>query len=149
MMNKLFMIVLSVCCLLMAACGTDNDETPQGFRIVDTDVDLVAGGGTVEVALQAAGELTAVSGADWCRVIEVTNEKITLLARANYEYVSRATQVTVSWLSEQFSFFKLRKHVMPHRLVIFLRPIPTNRFCGLAMLLHKPWCGSTARSISR
>ena len=48
------------------------------------------------VALQAAGELTAVSGADWCRVIEVTNEKITLLARANYEYVSRATQVTVS-----------------------------------------------------
>lgn len=63
---------------------------------MDTDVDLVAGGGTVEVALQAAGELTAVSGADWCRVIEVTNEKITLLARANYEYVSRATQVTVS-----------------------------------------------------
>ena len=45
MMNKLFMIVLSVCCLLMAACGTDNDETPQGFRIVDTDVDLVAGSG--------------------------------------------------------------------------------------------------------
>ena len=96
MMNKLFMIVVSVCCLLMTACGTENDETPQGFRIVDTDVDLVAGGGTVEVALQAAGELTAVSGADWCRVIEVTNEKITLLARANYEYVSRATQVTVS-----------------------------------------------------
>ena len=29
-------------------------------------------------------------------MIEVTNEKITLLARANYEYVSRATQVTVS-----------------------------------------------------
>ena len=90
MMNKLFMIVVSVCCLLMTACGTENDETPQGFRI------LAAGGGTVEVALQAAGELTAVSGADWCRVIEVTNEKITLLARANYEYVSRATQVTVS-----------------------------------------------------
>ena len=50
----------------------------------------------MEVALQATGELTAVSGADWCRVIEVTNEKITLLARANYEYTSRATQVTVS-----------------------------------------------------
>ena len=66
MMNKLFMIVVSVCCLLMTACGTENDETPQGFRIVDTDVDLVAGGGTVEVVLQAAGELTAVSGADWC-----------------------------------------------------------------------------------
>ena len=96
MMNKLFMIVLSVCCLLMAACGTDNDETPQGLRIVDTDVDLAAGGGTVEVALQATGDLTAVSGADWCRVIEVTNEKITLLVRANYEYTSRATQVTVS-----------------------------------------------------
>ena len=46
MMNKLFMIVLSVCCLLMAACGTDSDETPQGLRIVDTDVDLAAGGGT-------------------------------------------------------------------------------------------------------
>ena len=46
MMNKLFMIVLSVCCLLMAACGTDNEETPQGLRIVDTDVDLAAGGGT-------------------------------------------------------------------------------------------------------
>lgn len=142
MMNKLFMIVLSVCCLLMAACGTDSDETPQGLRIVDTDVDLAAGGGTVEVALQAAGELTAVSGADWCRVIEVTNEKITLLARANYEYVSRATQVTVSDGSNE------QKIVVTQAGNIFAL-IPTNRYCVSAMLLHRRWCGSTVRSISR
>ena len=96
MMNKFFILLLSACCLLTTACDKENDETAQGFRIMKADVDLVAGGGTVEVALQATGELTAVSGADWCRVIEVTNEKITLLARANYEYTSRATQVTVS-----------------------------------------------------
>ena len=96
MMNKLVILLLSACCLLMTACDKENDETAQGFRIMNADVDLAAGGGTVEVALQATGELTAVSGADWCRVIEVTNEKITLLARANYEYTSRATQVTVS-----------------------------------------------------
>ena len=96
MMNKFFILLLSACCLLMTACDKENDETAQGFRIMKADVDLVAGGGTVEVALQATGELTAVSGADWCRVIEVTNEKITLLVRANYEYTSRATQVTVS-----------------------------------------------------
>lgn len=96
MMNKFFILLLSACCLLTTACDKENDETVQGFRIMKADVDLVAGGGTVEVALQATGELTAVSGADWCRVIEVTNEKITLLARANYEYTSRATQVTVS-----------------------------------------------------
>lgn len=97
MKNKLFILLLFACCLLTAACDKENDEAAQGFRIMNTDVDLVAGGGTVEVALQAAGgKLTAVSGADWCRVIEVTNEKITLLARANYEYTSRATQVTVS-----------------------------------------------------
>lgn len=95
MMNKLFMIVVSVCCLLMTACGTENDETPQGFRIVDTDVDLVAGGGTVEVALQAAGELTAVSGADWCRVIEGDKREITLLARANYDMCHVPRNVTV------------------------------------------------------
>lgn len=96
MMNKLVILLLSACCLLTTACDKENDETAQGFRIMNADVDLAAGGGTVEVALQATGELTAVSGADWCRVIEVTNEKITLLARANYEYTSRATQVTVS-----------------------------------------------------
>ena len=96
MMNKLVILLLSACCLLMTACDKENDEPAQGFRIMNADVDLAAGGGTVEVALQATGELTAVSGADWCRVIEVTNEKITLLARANYEYTSRATQVTVS-----------------------------------------------------
>ena len=96
MMNKFFILLLSACCLLTTACDKENDETAQGFRIMKADVDLVAGGGTVEVALQATGELTAVSGADWCRVIEVTNEKITLLVRANYEYTSRATQVTVS-----------------------------------------------------
>ena len=96
MMNKFFILLLSACCLLTTACDKENDETAQGFRVMKADVDLVAGGGTVEVALQATGELTAVSGADWCRVIEVTNEKITLLARANYEYTSRATQVTVS-----------------------------------------------------
>lgn len=95
-MNKFFILLLSACCLLTTACDKENDETAQGFRIMKADVDLVAGGGTVEVALQATGELTAVSGADWCRVIEVTNEKITLLVRANYEYTSRATQVTVS-----------------------------------------------------
>ena len=86
MMNKFFILLLSACCLLTTACDKENDETAQGFRIMKADVDLVAGGGTVEVALQATGELTAVSGADWCRVIEVTNEKITLLVRANYEY---------------------------------------------------------------
>lgn len=96
MMNKFFILLLSACCLLTTACDKENDETAQGFRIMKADVDLVAGGGTVEVALQTTGELTAVSGADWCRVIEVTNEKITLLVRANYEYTSRATQVTVS-----------------------------------------------------
>ena len=96
MMNKFFILLLSACCLLTTACDKENDETAQGFRIMKADVDLVAGGGTVEVALQATGELTAVSGAVWCRVIEVTNEKITLLVRANYEYTSRATQVTVS-----------------------------------------------------
>ena len=96
MMNKFFILLLSACCLLTTACDKENDETAQGFRIMKADGDLVAGGGTVEVALQTTGELTAVSGADWCRVIEVTNEKITLLVRANYEYTSRATQVTVS-----------------------------------------------------
>ena len=33
MMNKLFMIVVSVCCLLMTACGTENDETPQACAL--------------------------------------------------------------------------------------------------------------------
>ena len=66
MMNKLVILLLSACCLLMTACDKENDETAQGFRIMNADVDLAAGGGTVEVALQATGELTAVSGADWC-----------------------------------------------------------------------------------
>ena len=62
MMNKFFILLLSACCLLTTACDKENDETVQGFRIMKADVDLVAGGGTVEVALQATGELTAVSG---------------------------------------------------------------------------------------
>ena len=54
MMNKLVILLLSACCLLMTACDKENDETAQGFRIMNADVDLAAGGGTVEVALQAA-----------------------------------------------------------------------------------------------
>ena len=53
MMNKLVILLLSACCLLMTACDKENDETAQGFRIMNADVDLAAGGGTVEVALQA------------------------------------------------------------------------------------------------
>ena len=53
MMNKFFILLLSACCLLTTACDKENDETVQGFRIMKADVDLVAGGGTVEVALQA------------------------------------------------------------------------------------------------
>ena len=70
MMNKLVILLLSACCLLMTACDKENDETAQGFRIMNADVDLAAGGGTVEVALQATGELTAVSGADWMRLMD-------------------------------------------------------------------------------
>ena len=55
MMNKLVILLLSACCLLMTACDKENDETAQGFRIMNADVDLAAGGGTVEVALQATG----------------------------------------------------------------------------------------------
>lgn len=62
MMNKLVILLLSACCLLMTACDKENDETAQGFRIMNADVDLAAGGGTVEVALQATGELTARFG---------------------------------------------------------------------------------------
>ena len=50
MMNKLVILLLSACCLLMTACDKENDETAQGFRVMKADVDLVAGGGTVEVA---------------------------------------------------------------------------------------------------
>ena len=62
MMNKLVILLLSACCLLMTACDKENDETAQGFRIMKADVDLVAGGGTVEVALQTTGELTGRHG---------------------------------------------------------------------------------------
>ena len=43
MMNKLVILLLSACCLLMTACDKENDETAQGFRIMNADVDLAAG----------------------------------------------------------------------------------------------------------
>lgn len=62
---------------------------------------------------------------------EVTNEKITLLTRANYEYVP--PQVTVSDGNEQ-------------KIVVtgwkILRPIPTNRCCGSKCPPHTD-CGAS------
>ena len=38
MMNKLVILLLSACCLLMTACDKEHDETAQGFRIMNEDV---------------------------------------------------------------------------------------------------------------
>ena len=39
MMNKLVILLLSACCLLMTACDKENDETAQGFRVMKAEAE--------------------------------------------------------------------------------------------------------------
>lgn len=95
MKNKLWILILSLGCLL-AACGDDHEESTSYLRIARLNMDFTAVGGTADIEFDAAEEVTAVSGADWCRIVEITSNKITLLIRANTDYAGRATRITIS-----------------------------------------------------
>lgn len=96
MKSKLNILLCVIASCLWAACGDSSDEVSSTLRINTSNIDFTATGGTVQVSLESAAELTATSGADWCRVVEITDEQISIMARPNTGYAGRATRITVS-----------------------------------------------------
>lgn len=95
MKNKLWILFLSLGCLL-TACGDDHEESASYLRIARTNMDFTAVGGTVDIEVEATDEIEAISGADWCRITEITSNKVAILVRANTDYAGRATRITIS-----------------------------------------------------
>lgn len=96
MKNKLKFILYLIAGCLMTACGDSDNELDSTLHVVSSNIDFTAAGGVVDIAIKASNDVTAVSGGDWCRVIEITNEKVTIMARTNIEYAGRATRLTIS-----------------------------------------------------
>lgn len=96
MKNKLRFILYLIAGCLMTACGDSDNELDSTLHIAKSNIDFTATGGVVDIAVEASNDITAVSGGDWCRVIEITNEKVTIMARTNTEYAGRATRLTIS-----------------------------------------------------
>lgn len=95
MKNKLWILFLSLGYLL-TACGDDHDESASFLRIARLNMDFTAVGGTADIEIETTDDVKATSGADWCRIVEITSDKIAILVRANTSYAGRATRITIN-----------------------------------------------------
>lgn len=100
--KNIYTLCLALCSLLVvAACSEeDNDHlipTPKFEITRSTNIDLSAKGGeaTVEFISEAA-EIKASVDADWCRIKEITDNKVTVTVDVNAEYPSRTAAIILS-----------------------------------------------------
>lgn len=96
MKNRLLLILSLIIACLMTACDDNDKQEISPLHVLRSSIDFTAVGGVFDIEVEATGELTASSGAEWCRVIEITPEKVTIMARTNTEYAGRATRLTIS-----------------------------------------------------
>ena len=96
MKNKLRFILYLITSCLMVACGESDNGLESTLHVSNSTIDFTATGGVTEIKIEAGNDVTALSGADWCRIIEITNEKVTIMARTNTGYAGRATRLTIS-----------------------------------------------------
>lgn len=96
MKNRLLLILPLIIACLLAACDDNDKQEISTLHVLRSNIDFTAVGGVLDIDVEATGEITATSGAEWCRVIEITREKVTIMVRTNTEYAGRATRLTIS-----------------------------------------------------
>lgn len=100
--KNIYILCLALCSLLVvAACSEeDNDHlipTPKFEITQSTNIDLSAKGGEATVEFISEGaEIKASVDADWCRIKETTNNKVTVTVDVNPEYPSRTAAIILS-----------------------------------------------------
>lgn len=99
--KNIYTLYLALCSLLVAtACSEDNNHlipTPKFEITRSTNIDLSAKGGEATVEFISEGaEIKANVDADWCRVKEITDNKVIVTVDVNGGYPSRTAAIVLS-----------------------------------------------------
>lgn len=95
-MKKVFNIVIIIFCLFFVAGCSDEDSSSVKLAIVNVDLDMKASGGIGTVEFISTGTVTATVNADWCKVSDITDNKVTVSVETNTGYPSRSAQLVLT-----------------------------------------------------
>ena len=112
-MKKIINILLIALCACMAGCSSDDDVITERLKVVQSDINFNALGGTGRIDLESVEPISATSSADWCTV-SVSGQSVILTVDKNYTIEGRTvmivitsgnevTKVPVSQIGETFS----------------------------------------------
>lgn len=94
------LMILSLCVLSFAACG-DSSDTDSNLKIVSSNINFTAAGGTGDIQVEAttspsveSGTVTATADQPWCQ-LSVSGNKITVNVSEFYKLEGRSSLITI------------------------------------------------------
>lgn len=93
-MKKLLNILILSLCVWIIGCN-DDDTDISLLKVIQSDATFKAAGGKGSIKIEASGNITASSDADWCVIKDVNNEIITFDVKENYDYPGRYAQIII------------------------------------------------------
>lgn len=94
------LMILSLCVLSFAACG-DSSDTDSNLKIVSSNINFTAAGGTGDIQVEAttsssveSGTVTATANQPWCQ-LSVSGNKITVNVPEFYQLEGRSSLITI------------------------------------------------------
>lgn len=100
--KNIYTLCLALCGLAVAAACSDEENdhlipTPKFEIIQSTNIDLSAKGGEATIEFISEGaEIKASLDANWCRIKEITDKKVTVTVDVNAGYPSRTAAIILS-----------------------------------------------------
>ena len=100
--KNIYALCLALCGLAIAAACSDEENdhlipTPKFEIIQSTNIDLSAKGGEATIEFISEGaEIKASVDANWCRIKEITDKKVTVTVDVNAGYPSRTAAIILS-----------------------------------------------------
>ena len=98
-MKKILYIAWALFCIGITACD-DNDSSSEisVLNIIESTVDFnaVGGQGFIKIENQGDTEVKAVSDVEWCKIENLSNDKITFSVVQNGELTTRAAVIKIS-----------------------------------------------------
>lgn len=95
-MKKIYSIFLLTLCVLIVGCSSDdNDSNISTLKVIKTEAEFSAKGGTGTIEVQSVGAILATTDVDWCKV-QVTDNIVNLTVETNKTLSSRAALIAIS-----------------------------------------------------